>query len=87
METVSDWQEALQVRSDITSHMIPDESHVTKELTMSVLVRQLVASVGPSLAVKIIGSVGVVGSGVSEEEGVELHSLLVQLADVHSQQK
>ena len=91
LETVYDWQEALQVMNEITSHVTdpvtPDESHVTEELTMSVLVRQLVARVGPGLAVKIIGSVGVVLGGVSGEEGAEVHSLLVQLADVHVQQK
>ena len=75
------------IASHVTSHMLTDGSHVTQELTIGVLVRQMVGNVGPSLAAKIIASVGMVGGGVPGEEGAEIHSLFVQLADVHTQQK
>ena len=78
-------------------HMTDPNSHVTDngalvdshgdQLTMSGLVYQLVASVGPSLAAHILASVGGVRGGASGGESAEVHSLMVQLAAVHAQQK
>ena len=90
LTSVSDWQEALHIMNDLTGHVT---SHVTGhvtcegELTMSELVYRLVVSVGPALATHIITSVGRVEGGATGEEGVELHSLMVQLAAIHSEQR
>ena len=68
------------------SGTLVDKSH-GQELTVSGLVYLLVTSVGPSLAAHILASVGGAVGGASGEEGAELHSLMVQLAAVHTQQK
>ena len=57
------------------------------ELTMPCLVYMLVDSVGPTLALHILASVGVTEGVASQEKGAELHSLMVQLAAIHAQQK
>ena len=85
LETVSEWQETLQVMCSLTATKREDRE--TGQLTIGGLVRLLVASVGPSLATKVIDSVGVVGGGALGEEGVEVHSLLVELAGIHAEQR
>lgn len=71
--------------------MTDTASHVTSghdnELTVAGLVYMLVDSVGPGLASRILASVGGVEGVASGEEGAELHSLMVQLAATHAQQK
>ena len=82
---VADWTEALHIMCDITSHVT---SHVTEdELTMSDLIHVMVDNVGPSLALQILSSVGGTGGVASGEAGPELHSLMIQLAAIHAQQK
>ena len=105
METTSEWQEALQMMNNLTTHTsdrvtaethtsdwVTAETHTSdrvtaEELTRSELVRQLVATIGPRLATRVISSVGVARGGDSAKGAVDVHSLLVQLAHIHSQQK
>lgn len=82
--TVADWQEALQIMTDTASHVT---SRHDNELTVPGLVYMLVDSVGPALSLHILASVGGVEGVASGEEGAELHSLVVQLAATHAQQK
>ena len=85
METTSEWQEALQMMNNLTTHT--SDRVTAEELTRSELVRQLVATIGPRLATRVISSVGVARGGDSAKGAVDVHSLLVQLAHIHSQQK
>lgn len=82
--TVADWQEALQIMTDTASHVTSSHDN---ELTVPDLVYMLVDSVGPGLASHILTAVGAVEGVASGEEGAELHSLMVQLAATHAQQK
>ena len=89
VESVADWQKALETMSEVYG---PVTGHVTGhvregELTMSELVHVMVERVGPTLATHILASVGGAGGVASGEAGAELHSLLVQLAALHAQQR
>ena len=76
--------------NDVISDHVTD-GHVTtelgEELTVAGLVYHMVKSVGPSLSSCILSSVGGAGLSGQPEKGAELHSLMVQLAAVHSQQR
>lgn len=87
LTSVTDWQEALHIMNDLTGHVTGHVTGREGELTMSRLVYLLVERVGPALATHILASVGGVWGGVTGEEGVELHSLMVQLAAIHSDQR
>lgn len=82
--TVSDWQEALQMMANSASRGAGSHGN---ELTMASLVYMLLDSVGPTLSSHILASVGGLEGVASGEEGAELHSLMVQLAAIHAQQK
>ena len=57
------------------------------ELTLSRLVFLMVEHVGPALSSHILASVGGARGVASDEQGAELHSLMVQLAAIHAKQK
>lgn len=82
--TVADWQEALQILTDTARYVTTSHDD---ELTVPGLVYMLVDSVGPVLSSHILASVGGVEGVATGEEGAELHSLMVQLAATHAQQK
>lgn len=73
--------------NDLTGHVTDHVTGCEGELTMSELVYKLVSSVGPALATRILNSVGGAEGGATGEEGVKLHSLMVQLAAIHSEQR
>ena len=122
LQTVSDWQTALQVMIGSKCHVISDDvtsddiitGSITKsgvsasdmsntenvktdklseagshgdELTLSRLVFLMVERVGPALSSHILASVGGARGVASDEQGAELHSLMVQLAAIHAKQK
>ena len=77
------------MNSHMTSNDIIVKGHMTSdditgvELTWSTLLYLMVNALGPALSAGVMGSVGV----ANPEKGAELHSLMVQLAAVQTQQR